>query len=121
MSTEDRSRPFILLRIKTEGKTIADLYNELHFRTGNEFQRRCRFDEKYNWRDFRKTRYYGRYEFLLEHLDKIGIWLFDSFEYYPKNLLEAKLNRPHYINPWRLEKYLEYKQGKPKVQKNNTR
>ena len=94
-------RPFELLEIDPAGKTITELYLELHFRAGEEFLEHCyRSKKNYTLSMFRTTIFHRRYTFLKRHLKELSYWLYRSEKYMPEELVEAMNMVPGYKNPW---------------------
>jgi hypothetical protein len=99
-------KPFSLLEIDPQGKTLIELYRELHDRAEEEFKEHCyRSMKNYTFQKFRVSEFYKRYQFLRNHLDELCIWLFVREEYLPAALLDTKQNLPEYNNPWGVKEY----------------
>lgn len=94
-------KPFSLLEIDASGKTLTQLYLELHFRAREEFLEHCyRSKKNYNLFKFRTTIFYRRYSFLKRHLKELSYWLYHSEKFMPEELLKAMHLLPDYKNPW---------------------
>ena len=99
-------QPFSLLGIDASGKTITELYLELHFRAREEFLEHCyRSKKNYNLFMFRTTIFYRRYSFLKRHLKELSYWLYRNEKYMPEELVKAMKTIPDYKNPWGVKSY----------------
>ena len=94
-------QPFDLLEINASGRTITELYLELHIRAREEFLEHCyRSKKNYNLFMFRGKVFYRRYSFLKRHLKELNYWLYRNQKYMPEDLVLAMNQIPNYKNPW---------------------
>lgn len=95
------ARPFELLEINPEAKTLTQLYRELNFRAREEYLEHCyRSKKNYSPAMFRKTIFYQRFVFLKRHLRELAYWLYGSREFMPRELVATMKTSPDYHNPW---------------------
>lgn len=94
-------QPFSLLEMDPAGKTLTELYLELHFRAREEFLEHCyRSKKNYNLMMFKTTIFYRRYSFLKRHLKELSYWLYRSEKFMPEDLVTVMKEVPCYKNPW---------------------
>ena len=97
----EHSKPFDLLEISTDGKSIPELYRELNFLAREHFVEYCyRSKKNFTYRKFINTNFHSRYFYLQQHLDGLAYWLYGGKENVPVELRLLMNKKPDYDNPW---------------------
>lgn len=90
---------FRFFGIDPSGKTIRSLVLELKEKVNEDFIRRCHFQTRYQFNEFRLTRNYKMQRELREHLLQLSTWLFKGTAF-PVSL-KKELNRSlRFRNPY---------------------